>query len=123
MNAHPADEGQHVDRKSLQIVLGARSDWPELAKDCVAFANSAGGRLGWYDICRSTDQRTGISSLTPRVAAGDTNLTCSYLQQLPILAPVYRTGQPYLTPLDPPPADPAVAHDPSTRPAWAPEPA
>ena len=28
-------------------------------------------------------------------------------------------GVDYQTALDPPPADPAMAHDPSTRPAWA----
>ena len=30
-----------------------------------------------------------------------------------------KTGEPYQTILDPPPADPSCAHDPSTRPAWA----
>ena len=30
-----------------------------------------------------------------------------------------RTGKPYQTRLDPPPADPRVAHPPSTRPDWA----
>ena len=31
-----------------------------------------------------------------------------------------RSGQPYQTILDPPPADPSVAHDWSTRPDWYP---
>ena len=31
-----------------------------------------------------------------------------------------RSGQPYQTVLDPPPADPSVAHDWSTRPDWYP---
>lgn len=39
------DEGQHLDHKSLRVVTGRTADWPELAKDCVAFANAAGGRL------------------------------------------------------------------------------
>ncbi len=38
-------EGQHLDRKSLRTVTGKSTDWPELAKDCVAFANGLGGRL------------------------------------------------------------------------------
>lgn len=29
-----------------------------------------------------------------------------------------RTGEPYQTLLDPPPADPSLAHDASTRPEW-----
>lgn len=38
-------EGQLLDRKSLRSVTGKTADWPELAKDCVAFANALGGRL------------------------------------------------------------------------------
>jgi ATP-dependent DNA helicase RecG len=38
-------EGQLLDRKSLRAVTGKSADWPELAKDCVAFANAMGGRL------------------------------------------------------------------------------
>ena len=38
-------EGQLLDRKSLRAVMGKSADWPELAKDCVAFANALGGRL------------------------------------------------------------------------------
>ncbi|HQQ69515.1 MAG TPA: ATP-binding protein [Alicycliphilus sp.] len=38
-------EGQHLDRKSLRAVTGKTADWPELAKDCVAFANALGGQL------------------------------------------------------------------------------
>jgi len=38
-------EGQLLDRKSLRSVTGRTADWPELAKDCVAFANAQGGRL------------------------------------------------------------------------------
>ncbi|MBN1461583.1 MAG: hypothetical protein JXA57_18795, partial [Armatimonadetes bacterium] len=33
-----------------------------------------GWLLGWRDICRSTDERTVIASVLPRVAAGDTTL-------------------------------------------------
>ena len=38
-------EDQHTDRKSLRTVAGKMADWDALAKDCVCFANSAGGRL------------------------------------------------------------------------------
>lgn len=38
-------EDQHTDRKSLRTVTGKTADWEALAKDCVCFANGAGGRL------------------------------------------------------------------------------
>ncbi|MCA8900845.1 MAG: putative DNA binding domain-containing protein [Hyphomonas sp.] len=38
-------EGQIRDQKSLRAVIGKTADWKELAKDCVAFANSVGGKL------------------------------------------------------------------------------
>ena len=38
-------EGQRRDQKSLRAVSGKTADWAELAKDCIAFANAAGGRL------------------------------------------------------------------------------
>lgn len=38
-------EDQHTDRKSLRTITGKTADWEALAKDCVCFANSAGGRL------------------------------------------------------------------------------
>jgi ATP-dependent DNA helicase RecG len=38
-------EGQLSDNKSLRKVTGKTADFPELAKDCVAFANAQGGRL------------------------------------------------------------------------------
>lgn len=38
-------EDQHVDRKSLRVIQGKAADWEEIAKDCVCFANGAGGRL------------------------------------------------------------------------------
>ncbi|MGH8273472.1 MAG: ATP-binding protein [Gammaproteobacteria bacterium] len=38
-------EGQNIDHKSLRLITGKTADWPELAKDCVAFANARGGRL------------------------------------------------------------------------------
>jgi len=38
-------EDQHTDRKSLRTITGKTADWEALAKDCVCFDNSAGGRL------------------------------------------------------------------------------
>jgi ATP-dependent DNA helicase RecG len=38
-------EDQHTDRKSLRTVIGNTADWDALAKDCVCFANGAGGQL------------------------------------------------------------------------------
>lgn len=38
-------EDQHTDRKSLRTATGKTADWDALAKDCVCFANGAGGRL------------------------------------------------------------------------------
>lgn len=38
-------EGQIRDQKSLRAVTGQTANWKELAKDCVAFANSVGGKL------------------------------------------------------------------------------
>ncbi|MEC5218765.1 ATP-dependent DNA helicase RecG [Actimicrobium sp. GrIS 1.19] len=38
-------EDQHTDLKSLRTVVGKSADWDALAKDCVCFANGAGGRL------------------------------------------------------------------------------
>jgi len=39
------DEGQQLDRKSLRVVQGTSTDFEELAKDCVCFANGSGGQL------------------------------------------------------------------------------
>ena len=38
-------EDQHTDLKSLRTVIGKTADWDSLARDCVCFANGAGGRL------------------------------------------------------------------------------
>lgn len=38
-------EDQHIDLKSLRTVIGKSADWESLARDCVCFANGAGGRL------------------------------------------------------------------------------
>jgi uncharacterized protein (TIGR02646 family) len=38
-------EDQHTDRKSLRTITGKTADWDALARDCVCFANGAGGRL------------------------------------------------------------------------------
>lgn len=38
-------ETQFSDKKSLLKVVGKTADWKELAKDCVCFANSRGGKI------------------------------------------------------------------------------
>ncbi|MCA9241416.1 MAG: putative DNA binding domain-containing protein, partial [Planctomycetales bacterium] len=38
-------EDQQFDRKSLRTVTGKTADFGELAKDCVCFANGAGGQI------------------------------------------------------------------------------
>ena len=38
-------EDQHTDLKSLRTITGKTADWDALAKDCVCFANGAGGHL------------------------------------------------------------------------------
>ena len=38
-------EDQHTDHKSLRTITGKSADWEALAKDCMCFANGAGGRL------------------------------------------------------------------------------
>ena len=38
-------EGQEQDKKSLRVIVGKSADWNELARDCVGFANSLGGKL------------------------------------------------------------------------------
>lgn len=37
------EENSLHDKKSLTLVQGNKADWKELAKDCVCFANGAGG--------------------------------------------------------------------------------
>jgi ATP-dependent DNA helicase RecG len=36
-------ENQYIEKKRLDIVIGKTTNWKELAKDCVCFANSRGG--------------------------------------------------------------------------------
>ncbi len=38
-------ENNHFDKKSLAIIEGKKANWKELAKDCVCFANSYGGKI------------------------------------------------------------------------------
>lgn len=40
-----SQEGQLLDQKSIRAVTGKTTDWNEIVKDCVAFANATGGRL------------------------------------------------------------------------------
>ena len=38
-------ETQFLEKKSLALVTGKTANWKELAKDCVCFANSRGGKI------------------------------------------------------------------------------
>lgn len=38
-------EGQLLDKKSVRTISGKTADWPEIAKDSVAFANARGGHI------------------------------------------------------------------------------
>jgi ATP-dependent DNA helicase RecG len=37
------EENKNIDKKSLKFLKGKNTDWNELAKDCVCFANAQGG--------------------------------------------------------------------------------
>ena len=37
------EENKNIDKKSLRFLNGSKTDWKELAKDCVCFANGQGG--------------------------------------------------------------------------------
>lgn len=37
------EEGRNIDKKSIKFLKGKTTDWDELAKDCVSFANAQGG--------------------------------------------------------------------------------
>lgn len=39
------EEGKLLDKKSLRFLNGNNTDWNELAKDCISFANSHGGNI------------------------------------------------------------------------------
>ena len=39
------EEGKLLDKKSLRFLKGKNTDWDELAKDCISFANSHGGNI------------------------------------------------------------------------------
>jgi ATP-dependent DNA helicase RecG len=39
------EEGKLLDKKSLSFLKGKNTDWYELAKDCISFANSHGGSI------------------------------------------------------------------------------
>jgi len=83
-------EGQELDKKALAFLKDEKStDWSELAKDCVSFANASGGRIligidddadapdpaqtvdaKWPDVIRKQiSQRTYNVSVTPQLLA------------------------------------------------------
>lgn len=38
-------ENSLYDKKSIRAITGKTADFPEVAKDCVAFANAQGGKI------------------------------------------------------------------------------
>lgn len=62
-----SQEGQLLDKKSLRAVTGSNAGWNELVKDCVAFANAAGGclLLGIEDNCDQPPAGQVISPTLP----------------------------------------------------------
>lgn len=38
-------ENLRYEKKSLSFIKGKNTDWDELAKDCVCFANASGGKI------------------------------------------------------------------------------
>lgn len=38
-------ENQFIEKKKLELITGKNAGWKELAKDCVCFANSRGGKI------------------------------------------------------------------------------
>jgi len=70
-------EDQHTDRKSLRTITGKTADWDALAKDCVCFANGAGGRLliGIEDgKTLAPAGQTQRDLLLPRLMSGETTV-------------------------------------------------
>jgi hypothetical protein len=65
--------------------------------------------LDTFPIVRKNDEKAHGEFRTKRLI----------LEAYDAMVDAIRTGRPYVTLLDPPPAHPTVAHDPSTRPAWA----
>ena len=81
-------EGQEFDKKALAFLKEKNTDWDELAKDCVSFANATGGKIAigidddaseppatqiinsrWIDAIRKQiGQRTYNVGLTPQIA-------------------------------------------------------
>jgi ATP-dependent DNA helicase RecG len=57
-------ENSEFDKKSLKLVTGKSKNWNELAKDCVSFANSLGGKIliGIEDKEEEPDKNQRISS-------------------------------------------------------------
>jgi len=43
LNSDEMEEGKNTDKKSIRILKAKKTDWDELAKDCVAFTNAQGG--------------------------------------------------------------------------------
>ncbi len=82
-------EGPRFDRKSLRTVTGSTADFPELAKDCVAFANASGGNiiLGCEDKAYAPPPQQRIEAALPeRIRKRIGELTAGVHLSLEVLA-------------------------------------
>jgi len=80
-----ARESQHLDRKSLREVTGSTADFGELARNCVCFANGAGGA----PLIGIEDDEAGLSR---HLAAGDgAGSRAPYQQRLRLRSPNRRS--------------------------------
>jgi len=61
------EENKSLDKKSLSFLKGRQTDWGELAKDCVAFANAQGGEIliGIEDFCTEPPKAQKIKDKKP----------------------------------------------------------
>lgn len=57
------EENKNIDKKSLKFLIGKNTDWNELAKDCVCFANAQGGfiHIGIEDKATHPPEKQKIS--------------------------------------------------------------
>jgi ATP-dependent DNA helicase RecG len=79
------EEGKLLDKKSLRFLKGKHTDWDELAKDCISFANSHGGNIiigiEDYDDLPPLNQRIAEKSILEiiqkRISEKSINVTVS----------------------------------------------
>lgn len=99
-------------KPNMGVSLADAKSAPKISRGaCWASARSSLGSVKTTWKCRAESSRS--------VRAAIHFSWRSALEIYDAMAEAARTGTPYQTRLDPPPADPRVAHPESTRPAWA----